>query len=101
MTYSPTHPFERAADGGWCGAPDPADRMVCARPAEHPIHAVDRPEIEELARALASRQWRTEPVSLAQTSEHRRHSYSSDCALCKGDAHAIAAFVLEMLGVSE
>ena len=55
MPYVSTHPYEQAADGHYCGAPDPTTRIdVCTRNPEHPVHAVDRPEVEHLARLLAA-----------------------------------------------
>jgi len=97
VTYFPTHRYEKAGDGDWCAAPMPEDRdlSICARLTDHPIHAVDRPEIGELAQALASHRWRLDGPG--DWSVHRVHIYSADCALCRGDVHAIAAVVLEIL----
>jgi hypothetical protein len=99
VNYTPQHPYEKADDGDYCGAPDAASSTkTCVREPDHPVHALDRPDVEALARALASRRWRTTPDSLAPESEHRRHRYSYECALCTQDVHAIAAAVLEILG---
>lgn len=95
MTYLATHPYEQSTEGDYCGEPDPTSSVtVCARLAEHPVHAVGRPELERLARQLAGHQWRTEPEGAGPRTEHRRHNFSSDCAICTQDLHRLAAAVL-------
>ena len=96
---SDTHPYERAGDGDYCAAPD-SDSGVCSRQRTHPIHAVDRPEIERLAQALLAHPWRLAQDDLQQGSEHRRHNYSYECALCTKDAHLIAAFFIDHFNAS-
>lgn len=97
MSYFPGHRFEaHPTDVAYCGVPTAAVDGICARPADHPIHA-GRPDVEDLARQLAGHQWRTEPESLGPRSEHRRHQLNSDCAICRGDVHAIAAAALAIL----
>src|SRR5690242_12019382 len=92
------HPFEKVPDGYWCDAPD-GDGKTCARREDHPIHSVHRADVDRLARALLARQWRTysDFPELAASTEHRRHVYSSDCAICVGDVHTIAVVVLDIL----
>jgi hypothetical protein len=95
MGYLPTHRFEpHPEDPAYCGVPD--GEFPCTREPDHPIHATDRQDIEDLAAALAAKQWQT-GGSRSTRSEHRRHNYSTDCALCMKDAHEIAAFVLKVL----
>jgi hypothetical protein len=94
VNYVATHPYERS-EGDYCEAPDPtSSTTTCTRPAEHPVHATDRPEVEQLARQLAGHQWRTNPEELGPWTEHRRHNYNYDCAICTQDLHAIASAVL-------
>jgi hypothetical protein len=101
--YLGVHRFEQANDGEWCGVPDPTLRVgICVRYADHPVHAVDRPEVDELVRALSAHPWRQagDFPDLVDPSEHRRHHFNSDCAICVGDLHAIAAFILDRQGAT-
>lgn len=101
MPYIATHPYEPSGEGDYCGIPDPTSgATICARDPQHPVHGVDRPEIEHLARQLAGHQWRTEPEVAGPYSEHRRHNFSSDCAICTHDLHRIAAAVLAIQEVA-
>ena len=94
MGYTASHPFERVSDGDYCRAPDAdSGSGTCAQYADHPIHAMS-PDIEALARALAAHPWREKPDDLRESSEHRRHNYSYECALCVKDVHRLPAFFL-------
>jgi hypothetical protein len=94
MIYLPAHTFEPYHDeANYCGIP--RGDSICAKRADHPVHATDRPEVEELARTLLRREWGpNKPWSV-----HAEHDYAHDCALCTKDVHAIAAAVLDILGV--
>lgn len=97
MTYLPSHRYE--PDGaGVCRAPTPDGHPAqrCYRPDQHPIHRTDLPLYEAVALALAEHQWRTGADRLAANTEHHRHDYHYQCALCTSDVHAIAAFVVEL-----
>jgi hypothetical protein len=92
--YLPTHRFEPHDESDqYCGHPAPDFDGGCVRPPEHPIHALDRGDVESLARALAFRKWKD---VAGDWSVHARHKMSSDCAICTQDLHAIAAAVLEI-----
>lgn len=94
MGYLAAHPFEpHPENADYCGAPDPDFNGGCVKCPEHPIHAVDRTDVEALARALSAERW----GGGHEIDEHRRHGYTYDCALCKGDVHRIAAFVIDYL----
>lgn len=93
------HPYEPAVDGNYCATPDFGDH-ICAKPPGHPIHATGRPDIDRLAQALLAHPWRFDRDSLREQSEHRRHNYSYDCALCTQDVHLIAAFFIDHFNAS-
>lgn len=104
MTYVPTHRFDQADDGAWCGVAVPSERRngaaICCQPEDHPVHDVGNAALEDLARALAAHTWvrRAGDDELsAKIRQHRNHSHHAECALCNGDVHAVAAFVLAYL----
>ncbi len=97
MSYLPSHPFEpHPRDPEACNHPD--GDTICAQPADNAIHRVDRPEVEQLAAALARHKWRNLPGRLAGVSAHRDHGRDWRCGICTGDLHSIAAVVLEIQG---
>lgn len=94
MGYLAAHPFEPHRESAdYCGVPDPDFGGGCVKRPEHPIHLVARPDVEGLARALASERW----GGSHERDEHRRHRYLHSCALCTKDVHTIAAFVIDYL----
>lgn len=105
MTYVPTHRYDEADDGPWCGVAVPSERRngaaICCQPEDHPIHDVGNLPLEDLARALAAHPWRrrigTDDEESAKIRQHRNHSHHAECALCNGDVHAVAAFAIDFL----
>lgn len=97
MSYLPSHPFQPHPDDLIaCGHPDGG--QPCAQPAENPIHHVDRPEVEQLAAALAAHPWPNALGRFAGVSTHDSHGRDWRCGICMGDLHAIAAAVLDVQG---
>lgn len=98
MPYLPAHTFEPYQDDDpgerlYCGLP--REDGICAKRADHSIHNTLQPAIEKVARYLATRKWKDEP---GDWSVHSKHNYSTDCALCTQDVHAIAKAVLDFVG---
>jgi hypothetical protein len=65
-------------------------------PADNPIHTLTAPDVEALAAALTAYPWeRIVPDRWARVTPCW-HRGPGPCGLCAGDAHAIAAAVLDI-----